>query len=195
MALDAIGVEHKFLHLGEQVHEVDSLLLPGVGSFRQAMAKLQKAGFVEAIQAGTEDGKPILGICLGMQLLFESSEELGHTEGLGILSGKVVKSSRAQSYGPSLGWEYVSFEKEIFTKIYSKRRLVASDLDLDGDYYFAHSYEAQISGDTQILCSSSRDSGILVAGVQSKSVRGIQFHPEKSGEAGLGLLRKLLSTP
>jgi glutamine amidotransferase len=195
MALSTIGVEHRILHWGEQVHEVDSLLLPGVGSFRQAMIKLQSAGFVHAIQNAANDGKPTLGICLGMQLLFESSEELGHTEGLGILSGKVVKSLRAHSHGPSLGWEYVGFEKEIFTKNYSKRRLFTSDLNLDGDYYFAHSYEAQISGDTQILCSSSRESGILVAGVQSKSVRGIQFHPEKSGEAGLGLLRKLLSTP
>jgi glutamine amidotransferase len=156
------------------------------------MTSLESGGFIEAIQKATVNGKPLLGICLGMQLLFESSEESGVTAGLGILSGKVVESSSVQIHGPTFGWEHVSFGRQDRKDLDEKHHAKESVSKFDGDYYFAHSYEAQVAGDTEVICSTTREAELLVAGVRAREVSGIQFHPEKSGPKGLELLSKLL---
>lgn len=174
MALEALDLEHTFLVSSEEILQSDSLLLPGVGSFKLAMNRLESRGFVEPIRSFARQGKPLVGICLGMQLLFESSSELGLTNGLGILSGEVIESPGAEQRGPALGWEAVEFESPLKGH--------------HGDYYFAHSFEAKIGGDTLALATSNRDAKTLIAGVRRGSIIGFQFHPEKSGDKGIALL-------
>jgi glutamine amidotransferase len=175
MALKALSVDHVLVSSGEQLQRVGSVLLPGVGSFKLAMSRLNALGLAEPLRSFAAEGKTMVGICLGMQLLFESSDELEHTKGLGILSGHVIESPNAKDHGPAFGWETVQFEDPL--------------QGLEGDFYFAHSHEAQIEGDTKLLGSSRRDGNILVAGVRQDAVIGFQFHPEKSGEEGLSLLK------
>lgn len=174
MALDALALDYTFVASVDEAWKTDCLLLPGVGSFRLAMSQLESRSLVEPIQEFAFQGRPLVGICLGMQLLFESSSELGLTEGLGILAGEVIESPGVNRHGPALGWEAVEFESPL-----QGHR---------GDYYFAHSFEAKIKDDTLALATSKRDGETVNAGVRRDSVIGFQFHPEKSGQKGISLL-------
>lgn len=140
------------------------VVLPGVGSARSAMAHLNDTGVAGALRQRFEEGGALLGICLGMQLALESSEEDGGVEGLGLLSGRVTRLEAERV--PRLGWALV---------------------EPWGDaYYFAHSFAAQ-SPDTVATSDG------ITAGVQRGSFLGVQFHPEKSGDAGLDFLERCLS--
>ena len=159
----------------------DKLILPGVGAFADAAKKLQDSGLDTVIKAEAAAGKPIMGICLGMQMLFEKSYEYGEHEGLGLLKGSVVPmegSIPANLKIPHIGWNALKFEKESKLFKYIK----------EGDcVYFVHSFYA--AGCEDSLIATAEYGKDLTAAVAKDNVMGCQFHPEKSGDVGLNILR------
>lgn len=177
----AIGVEAKLTSDRREIEQADKILLPGVGAFEDASKKLFASGLAEVVAAEAKKGKPILGICLGMQLLFEKSYEYGEYAGLGLIKGEIRPIADVVPKGykiPHIGWNKLDFTKknELF------RYLVG------GNYvYFVHSYYAANCEDNVI--ATTEYGGILTAAVANKNVYGCQFHPEKSGEVGLKILK------
>lgn len=164
--------------------EADALLVPGVGSFRDAMDELNRTGLTEMIQAFAATGKPLLGICLGMQLLFEESTENGLTKGLNLLPGKVVRFTGESADGkkykvPHMGWNKLRFTGE--------SPLLAS---LEEDYvYFVHSYYVKTNEPDVLVSVGDYDDVEVPAIVGRDNIFGMQFHPEKSSDMGMALLR------
>jgi len=153
------------------------IVLPGVGAFGDGMSNLRARGWVKPLLAQVEAGKPLLGICLGMQFLFEESEEMGRHEGLGLLPGRVVRFPESDLKVPHIGWNQLRIRGgEVLDGIE------------DGAYaYFVHSYYVRPEVDDQILATT--DYGLEFAAVVGRRlVFGAQFHPEKSQEVGLQLL-------
>lgn len=183
-SLSAIGVDSVVSSKAEDVVRADKIILPGVGAFGDAIKKLNDSGLVPTILQEVKKGKPLLGICLGMQLLFEKSYEYGEHLGLGLIKGEVkdLKSDLvANGYDykvPEMGWNALKFHNPSPLFKYVK----------EGDFvYFVHSYHAV--GCEQSLIAST-EYGISVTGaVQNGNVYGAQFHPEKSGEVGLNILK------
>ncbi|MBR4236619.1 MAG: imidazole glycerol phosphate synthase subunit HisH [Clostridia bacterium] len=159
----------------------DRLILPGVGAFGDASEKLFKSGLAGEIELETANGKPLLGICLGMQLLFEKSLEYGEHTGLGLLQGKVVPMRGIVPSTlkiPQIGWNALKFVKP---------SPLFKNID-DGAYvYFVHSYFASECGDS--LIAFTEYGADISAAVQKDNVFGCQFHPEKSGDVGLKILK------
>ena len=159
--------------------KADRLVLPGVGAFGDAAEKLRQSGLDAFVKEQAAAGKPLLGICLGMQLLFEKSFEYGEHAGLGLLKGQVVPMAGKLPAGlkiPHMGWNALELTKE--------SRLLEA-----GSYvYFVHSFYAENCADS---FSAVTDYGIpITAAVELGSIFGCQFHPEKSGEAGLAILKR-----
>lgn len=163
------------------IRSADKILLPGVGAFEDARRKLSDSGLDKVIIEEVRAGKPILGICLGMQMLFEKSYEYGVHQGLGLLPGSVVAMEGripSELKIPHIGWNALSVKKEHPIFKYTK----------DGDFvYFVHSYFADEVGES--LLATAEYGEHLTAAVALGNVSGTQFHPEKSGEAGLNILR------
>lgn len=170
------------------LHECGLLALPGVGAFPQGMAELQRRGLDHLLREWVEDERPLLGICLGMQMLFESSEEFGHTAGLGFLQGQVLPLPSEGKDGeplilPHIGWNRLlpgsairhSPQNELFNQ------------------YFVHTYAATAVDPHAVLFRCRYGNQPFVAAVQQGAVAGVQFHPERSGPDGLGLLEKILA--
>lgn len=180
-SFEAIGAEVTVSAHPETLIRADKLILPGVGAFADAARKLRDSGLDQVICQQAAAGKPILGICLGMQLLFERSYEFGEHAGLGLIPGSVRPIAEVIPTGlkiPHIGWNALTLVKD-------------SPLFRDtaqGDFvYFVHSYYAADCADAVIATS---DYGApLTAAVQRGNVFGCQFHPEKSGAVGLGILR------
>lgn len=168
----------------EVIRKADRLILPGVGAFADAREKLRNTGLDQVIIEEAERGKPLLGICLGMQLLFQKSFEYGEHDGLGLIPGKVVSMEPVVPKGykvPHIGWNALHFPAER-----SKSPLFR--YINEGDHvYFVHSYygtECQES--TIAVCEYG---SVLTAAVSSANVYGVQFHPEKSGRVGMNILK------
>ena len=165
----------------ETLLAADRIVLPGVGAFRDAAEKLEATGLVPVLRAAAAGGKPIMGICLGMQLLFEKSYEYGEYRGLGFLRGEIVPIAEHVTglKVPHMGWNALCFAKPehpLFRYI------------KEGDcVYFVHSYYAVGCADS--LLASAEYGTEITAAVGSGNVMGCQFHPEKSGEVGLSILR------
>ena len=163
------------------IRSADKLVLPGVGAFEDAARKLRESGLDALLKDEVKKGKPLMGICLGMQLLFEKSYEYGEHEGLGLLKGSVLPFSEhiSSSYKiPHIGWNKLSLCKDAPIWKHVK----------DGDYvYFVHSFFVPVSeGETAAVT----EYGIpFTAAVAKDNIFGCQFHPEKSGSVGLGILR------
>lgn len=159
----------------------DRIILPGVGAFSDAAEKLKNSGMLKALLCEIKNGKPVMGICLGMQLLFDKSYEYGEFEGLGIISGKVVPITEKVKdlKVPHMGWNALEFKNGTHPLFkYIK----------NGDYvYFVHSYYAEC--DEKSLIATSEYGIDITAAVANKNVMGCQFHPEKSGDVGLNILR------
>ena len=180
-SLNAIGAEVVITADPEVLKKADQVLLPGVGAFEDAAKKLRSTGLDRVIKELAASGKPLLGICLGMQMLFEKSCEYGEHEGLGLIPGKVVSMEGvvpADYKIPHIGWNALRFKKNcpIFADIQ------------DGDcVYFVHSYFA---ADCDAFVTATAEYGPeLTAAVANKNVFGCQFHPEKSGAVGLAILK------
>ena len=181
-SLRVLGLETAVTAKAEDLARADRIILPGVGAFADAIAKLRSTGLVDTIRAQAAAGKPLLGICLGMQLLFDKSYEYGEHEGLGLVPGQVVPLAEKLPAGlkvPHIGWNRLQvLKKEDPLFKYSGEE----------DYvYYVHSYYATDCAENTLAVS---EYGIPVTGVvRAGSVIGTQFHPEKSGQAGLRLLR------
>lgn len=160
----------------------DSVILPGVGAFGDAMEHLRESGMDDVVRAAAEAGQPVLGICLGMQLLFSSSEEHGEHKGLELLPGAVVRFAPRDGYKvPHMGWNKLSFRQP-------ESPLLAGLTE--GHVYFVHSYHA-LAADRDLLAVT--DYGHPVTAIVGRdNVYGMQFHPEKSGELGIKLLGNFL---
>lgn len=174
-----IGEESVITSDGAVIESADRIILPGVGAFKDAMEKLKASGLVSSLRKAAAKGTPILGICLGMQLLFEKSYEYGEHEGLGFLKG-VVKPIPAKGLKiPHMGWNALDFggSKHPLFKYLSQ-----------GDYvYFVHSYAAVDCADSVI--AQTEYGAPVTAAVAKGNVMGCQFHPEKSGDVGLKILK------
>lgn len=175
-ALDFLGFENRITKSADDLRAADRLILPGVGAFPDAMKMLNESGLVGVIKEETQK-KPLLGICLGMQMLFEKGFEFGETDGLGLIKGSVKLMKPESLPIPHIGWNELELNEE------------CSLLDKNGEYvYFVHSYAAECpSENVAAYC----DYGMKIpALVFNGNVYGAQFHPEKSGEVGLNILRR-----
>lgn len=176
-ALDFLGIENKITKNADELRAADRLILPGVGAFPDAMRMLSESGLIEVIKSEAQK-KPLLGICLGMQMLFERGYEFAETEGLGLISGSVKLMTPENLPIPHIGWNSLEFNE----------KCPLLEGCADGDYvYFVHSYAADCPAkNVAAYC----DYGMKVpALVFSGNVYGAQFHPEKSGDTGLNILR------
>lgn len=188
-SLKFLGAETKVTNKEEDLRTADRIILPGVGAFEDAISKLRATGLVEAILEETEKGKPLLGICLGMQLLFETSYEYGEHKGLGLIPGEIAsieadlpaRPSGEKLKVPHIGWNSLHLKNEDPLFKYIK----------EGDYvYYVHSFYGKNCLENTIA-SSNYDIEITGA-VRRGSVYGTQFHPEKSGNVGLNILRAFM---
>ena len=178
-AFEHLGFETHVTRSGEDVAKAEKLVLPGVGAFGAAMKNLQEAELVEPILDHIAKGKPFLGICLALQLLFDWSDELGLNAGLGILPGKVEKLPEAPGLKiPHMGWSPLAFPREskLFAGVESGARV-----------YFVHSYHA-VPDDESIVAATSTHGIPFVAAVARDNVYAVQFHPEKSSAVGMKIL-------
>lgn len=177
-----IGKEAVVSSDADVLHRADRLILPGVGAFSDAARKLRESGLDRVVVEEAKTGKPLLGICLGMQMLFEKSYEYGEHEGLGLIRG-AVRPIRdvipAELKVPHIGWNSLQFgngKSQLFRYLH------------EGDFvYFVHSFAGMDCQDSVI--ATTEYGATLTAAVADKNVYGTQFHPEKSGEVGLNILR------
>ncbi len=182
----AIGAKTVITGDPEVIKQADKIILPGVGAFGDAIKKLRQSGLDKVIISEAEKGKAIMGICLGMQMLFEKSFEYGEHEGLGLIKGKVVPMENQIPENlkiPHIGWNALIFKKENPLFKYIK----------NGDcVYFVHSYYAETGADS--LLATAEYGKELTAAVASGNIYGCQFHPEKSGSVGLNILKAFCET-
>ena len=179
-ALKTLGQKVVVTRDADAILSADKVILPGVGAFGDAMGKLHDYGLVDVIYKVVEKNTPFLGICLGLQLMFESSEETPGIEGLGILKGKIVKiPENGDLKIPHMGWNSLHFQNE--------GRLFAN-LPQDSYVYFVHSYYLQADDET-IVKATTDYSTCIHASVEKDNVFACQFHPEKSSDVGLTILK------
>lgn len=187
-SLKYLGAETVVTNRSEDIEKADRIILPGVGAFEDAATKLRATGLVDTIMKETAAGKPLLGICLGMQLLFEESHEYGVHKGLGLIKGTVASIDEdLKEQGitdlkvPHIGWNALDFKADEPLFKYIKQ----------GDcVYYVHSFYGRDCEESTIATSMY---GIKITGaVRNGSVYGTQFHPEKSGDVGLNILRAFM---
>ncbi len=184
------SVQKALLYLGEQsvlsgdgdeIKSADRILLPGVGAFMDAMAELKRLRLVEPIQNAAKAGKPLLGICLGMQLLFEYSEEGGRSEGIGLFPGGITLMEAPGQKIPHMGWNTVQNRNSVFF----------AGLPNEFSVYFVHSY-CYLPTEEAFTAGVTEYGKAFTCAVQQNNVFATQFHPEKSGDNGLKMLRNFL---
>ena len=175
-AFDFLGIENIVTSDDSVIRNADKIVLPGVGAFGEGMANLTRAGLCNVIKEEAQSGKPLMGICLGMQMLFDESEESPGVKGLGILKGKIRRLPKVGDLKiPHMGWNDLKCEGKLFEGL--KNPFV----------YFVHSY--YLDADDKSIVSATTHYGIdIEVAVESKNVFATQFHPEKSGEEGLRML-------
>lgn len=177
-ALAHVGVTATITREHDRLRAVDGLVLPGVGAFPKAIENLNRLGLADLIRERLQSGTPLLGICLGMQLAFDSSTELGGAEGLGIVPGQVRQLRTEGRKLPHIGWNEVAFQKP---------SPLTADLPERCAFYHVHSFVPEPADPSHVLGSGEYGERFVTA-VQRESFYGVQFHPEKSSAAGLRLL-------
>ena len=178
-SLESLGIECRITSDKDEIRNADKIILPGVGAFADAAKKLKESGLGELVISLASEGKPILGICLGMQLLFEKSYEYGEYEGLGLIKGSVRYMDEPDLIIPHMGWN----------KLEKLNECPLLENIGDNEYvYFVHSYKAECA-DKNISAYSEYGGKVPALVFDGKFVYGAQFHPEKSGETGLKILR------
>ena len=182
-ALDFLGQEYVLTKDRDTILNADRAILPGVGSFGDAMGNIRKYGLEEVIKEFVASGKPFLGICLGLQLLFEESEETKGVRGLALLPGKCIKiPSKDGLKVPQIGWNSLEFPKE--------SRLFKG-INPGAYVYFVHSYYLQAGNEADVAATC--DYGVKIhAAVEHDNVFACQFHPEKSSEIGLSIIKNFV---
>ena len=193
-AFDHCGAEVRVSDQYGHIKDAELLVLPGVGAFADAMRELGKRGLVDAILEFVRSERPFLGICLGMQMMLENSEEFGHYTGLGLISGDVIPIEKTGVDGtphkiPHIGWAPISpptshhrWEDSILSKTNDKT-----------PFYFVHSYTAAPDKSENRLADTSYNGRVISAAIREGNLYGCQFHPEKSGNEGLQIIKTFLS--
>lgn len=178
-ALSQLGFDAAVVAVPAAAADCERLILPGVGSFRKGMEALTERGWPSALKAHATSGRPLLGVCLGMQLLLDSGEEHGLTPGLGLIGGRVVAMTPSPPCRiPHVGWNNLRRERD-----HPLLKGVKPDVDL----YFVHSFHCLVDDVADVLARCDHG-GEFVAGVARRNVAGFQFHPEKSQPSGLRIL-------
>ncbi|WWU65726.1 imidazole glycerol phosphate synthase subunit HisH [Clostridium baratii] len=179
-ALESINEEYLISAYKYDLRKCSGLILPGVGSFKEGMFNLRKDGLYSVVKEVAETGKPLLGICLGMQLLFEKGYEGEETKGIGLLKGKVIKMDEEKFRVPNIGWNSLNINKDDD---------LVKGLKEESHMYYVHSYYADEYNEEDLVASSDYY-GLNIPGiVRRDNIIGVQFHPEKSGEEGIKFLK------
>jgi imidazole glycerol-phosphate synthase subunit HisH len=182
-AIEHVGATATITRDHEQIHAADALVLPGVGAFPKAMRNLDRLGLAEVISVRAAQGTPILGICLGMQLLFERSDELEPTDGLGLIAGDVTAIDSRGRRLPHIGWNEVRFERSA---------PLTDALPATGcAFYHVHSFAARPADPADVVGTTEYGERFATI-VEHGSVVGVQFHPEKSSVHGLRMLESFV---
>ena len=182
-ALKFLGQDVKITRDPEEILSAEKVILPGVGAFGDAMRKLKEYGLDQVIRKTAGKGTPFLGICLGLQLLFERSDEAPGVEGLGILKGEILRLPEKEGYKiPHMGWNSLEL-------IHNGR--LFRDLPEDSYVYFVHSYYLKAADET-IVKARTEYTTVIDASVEQGNVFACQFHPEKSSETGLKILKNFV---
>ena len=181
-ALEAVGAKVKCTNRATDILEADKVVLPGVGAFADVMTRVRENDLVPVLAGVVEKQIPLLGICVGMQILFESSEEFGVSAGLGFLPGKVIRFDMPDLKIPQTGWNVLRQVKD---------SVLLRDVPPDSYAYFNHSYYCSPGNHTDVLAET--DYGIQYASVVGRGrIYGVQFHPEKSQQVGLKILKNFI---
>lgn len=179
---ERVGCEAVITRDPKAIADAHKIVLPGVGAFRDCMQNLEQLGLIEPVLRGIQSGKPFLGICLGLQILFTESEEFGTSRGLDIIKGRVVRF-RINDPGlkiPHMGWNSISIKR---------RAPIFSDTP-DGSYvYFVHSYHV-VPDDPNVIATITDYGMEFVSSIWKENIIGVQFHPEKSQAIGLSILKR-----
>jgi imidazole glycerol-phosphate synthase subunit HisH len=177
-AFQASGIEASVTSSEKELLAAEKLVLPGVGAFGACMRELKARGFDQLVKERVERGAPLLGVCVGMQMLFEESEEFGPSEGLGLLRGRVKRFDPGLRV-PHIGWNSISV---------SRRDPIFENIEDHSFFYFVHSYYCDPADSSAVL--GKTEYGVAYASIVGKAkVYGVQFHPEKSQASGLRLLK------
>ena len=185
-SLNYVGLDTKLTNDVEEIKSAKGIILPGVGAFRDAVSNLSKYGLKDILIDEAKNGKPFLGICLGMQMLFEKSYEYGEFEGLGLINGSVEEIKKyipenSDLKIPHMGWNSLMINDRF------KNDKILKDVDNNEYVYYVHSYFAKTDMKNIVTYS---EYGTKIPGiVKNENVYGMQFHPEKSGDTGLKLLK------
>lgn len=182
-ALDFLGAQSLITSDAEEILAADKVILPGVGAFGDAAAEMKKRGLDAAASKAAKSGKPFLGICLGLQLLFDESEESPEAKGLGIIPGRVVRMKKQDGLKiPHMGWN----------NIITKDSRILNNFEKEPFVYFVHSYYIS-PDDSSVISAYTEYGGRIPVAVECGNIFAVQFHPEKSGAVGMGILRNFLA--
>lgn len=182
-AIEAVGGEVSVTQSADEIRKAKAIVLPGVGAFQDCMANLERLGLIEIIKEEINKGKPYLGICLGMQILFTESEEFGLCRGLDLIKGRVIKFSLPREYKiPHMGWNNVRL---------SKKSPFLKEISDSSFFYFVHSYYV-VPDDNKVIAGQTDYGVSFVSMLIHENIYATQFHPEKSQKMGLKLLRNFV---
>jgi imidazole glycerol-phosphate synthase subunit HisH len=190
MGLKKVGAHPVLSKEEDEILSSDAVVLPGVGAFNVGMENLKKYALIEKISRFVRTGKPLLGICLGMQLLMDEGEEFGYSKGLGLLRGKVTKLSLKEGHKeriPHVGWNMIDEPEES-----RWRGTILNGLEAKSGVYFVHSFRAEPADPGDILSTTFYGGKHFCSSVHKGNIYGCQFHPEKSAAVGLRILENFV---
>lgn len=184
-ACSNVGINSIITNDKKIINKSDAIILPGVGAFEHAMVSLEKLNLIDSIISFAKSERPLIGICLGMQLLFEKSYEFGLHHGLGLIPGNVIKLDVNYPYTvPHVQWNRLNFNNE-------KKHLIFKGINESQYFYFVHSFICKPTNNLEIATTTNYDSIDFCSSVINKNIYGFQFHPERSAEAGLIIYKNL----
>jgi glutamine amidotransferase len=190
--LEKVGAEAHLSNNASEILSATHVVLPGVGAFGNAMAALNSYGLVRVLQDIAEMGTPLLGICLGMQLMLDESEEFGYTKGLGLMPGKVIAIPKESESGKPLKIPHIGWSALRQVGLSSWKKSLLEDIQPGASVYFVHSFMAQPIEPSVRLADCIYGGHRVAAVLRRENITGCQFHPEKSGPVGLDMLKNFI---